>query len=412
MKAITEEIKEDDIEAIKLEKTFFQQCKKDINDYPPLNAEGAILKNIMVEFESILGQPFPLLKKDFETTKPTPEALGKALGYMSGKYGLGTFIDNMVYTNTRNPDKGYSVYLDAGYFATDKFYKMGLPDMFMPFLIETELENFLRISSDEAIDKDALLKEAAQFFLIEVALKQSYTPVPIDGRNATQRYPVMTLGEAIEAFNGPIDIRSYLEGFVSQIPEVKDKVTNDKYEIVILDPVNFFNFLQAFNKLPDLGVTTKNLVNYLYYAAMQVNGGSFLPPAKKETLNMANLEGFDPNNRTELLKRMKYERKLPKDPISGIHYPESKVPLEQDQRLLVEGITQVDVECYQMTSSLFQEANNALFVKATYPVEEKRTEDRKGVAKFVDSILIGFRTMLDQLEWMRKDSKEVKLSIL
>ncbi|PIO69593.1 hypothetical protein TELCIR_08573, partial [Teladorsagia circumcincta] len=51
-------------------------------------------------------------------------------------------------------------------------------------------------------------------------------------------------------------------------------------------------------------------------------------------------------------------------------------------------------------------ANARVFIDKIYPTSESRTQMRQNVAKIASSILIGFRSMLDQLDWMTAASKK------
>ncbi|KAK6059898.1 hypothetical protein COOONC_02450 [Cooperia oncophora] len=55
---------------------------------------------------------------------------------------------------------------------------------------------------------------------------------------------------------------------------------------------------------------------------------------------------------------------------------------------------------------LIQYANARVFIDKVYPSSESRTQMRANVAKVASSILIGFRSMLDQLDWMTAASKK------
>ncbi|CAD5214453.1 unnamed protein product [Bursaphelenchus xylophilus] len=384
-----------DSKVVALEKLIFAQCKQDLPRFDALNADAKVLKEIVADLESVLGQKFPLTANN--TAKAlTAEEIGKAMGFLSGKHGIGALLDVMVYTNVRAPEKGYSVYIGSGYYLLEGF--MGESEEEIVETVGGLILQYLNAVMDVSNETVANVKEEVKaFVMIEGLLIDSNNPSRRNPRNASERYHQITLKDLLESYPTPINFRSFLEGIVTSVPEAVEKVTSDTFDVGLSDPQNLRSFLEAFEELlarDDL--KPQNLINYLFYHVLMLQHGAFLPPAPA-TFGAAGAKDF--------YKKLLWERRLPKPETGGINFPESEIPLEKNPRLIAAGITELDIQCMQLVTAQMQEATNALFVEVTYPDKKKRLEDRLGVAKFADSIMVGFRTMLDQLNWMKPESK-------
>jgi hypothetical protein len=51
-----------------------------------------------------------------------------------------------------------------------------------------------------------------------------------------------------------------------------------------------------------------------------------------------------------------------------------------------------------------------VFVEAVFPDEVERNNTRYKIAKYAEAIGVSFRAMIDQLTWLKKESKKVGLN--
>jgi predicted metalloendopeptidase len=67
---------------------------------------------------------------------------------------------------------------------------------------------------------------------------------------------------------------------------------------------------------------------------------------------------------------------------------------------------QIDIACSEQTLESMQYANARVFIDQLFPTQTARDDIRKEVGKVAESILIGMRSMIDQISWMSQKSKQ------
>lgn len=361
------------------------------------------MKLIVKEFSDYTGIKFPWIDDNEVTTPLTGEQFGKAIGYLSGKEGINVLLRNMIYTNSRNPDKGYSVYFSTAYLKLSYYINKGDTEDQVAEKVQYAILRYIKAVTPDQVDRltPIILEEAKLFYQIEKLLLEP-PPKPFARRDYNKMFPPSTLKEASEKYpQTGINIKSYLEGFASQVAKAQTKVTKDTYDLVMMEEEELLLLLTRLSDInTKLSLKPTTLINYLFYNIMDYDFGAFLPSAVKK----------DPEL---LIKDLEWKREipeLPKKPKRHIQYPESKIPIHTTAAAKAAKIDKNDVTCYYEIKGKFEEAINALFTEIMYPNQKARDDTRQKVAKFINSINLGFRSMIDQLTWMTPETKVVSIS--
>lgn len=152
---------------------------------------------------------------------------------------------------------------------------------------------------------------------------------------------------------------------------------------ITMEPTKLNMLLTSLNKDNTLGITPRALVNYFYYRLVD-SLSEFLPapPAGNMIRPFVKIERQPVGRPRHVLPEdRKYERKL------------------------IEDLTEAQYSCAQETIDI-QYANARLFIDQIYPTATDRKNVREHVAKVASSIVIGFRSMIDQLNWMTPSTKK------
>ncbi|CAD5216049.1 unnamed protein product [Bursaphelenchus xylophilus] len=402
IKELRSSVQNEPVKALKYEKQIFQQCVKHLIDFEYLNKDGKIMTEIIEKLEKAVDIRFPLKYKEDYKIEITPEKIGKALGYLAGTESINVLVTPQIYTNMRFPDKGYTVYLLADRLLLSYYIANGDPEDEIAGRVSDDIIRYLNVvRTDTEGIREKIMEQAKSFIQIEKIIMESKINEPIDQRNMANKYATITLREYKEKYANSINIASYLEGFVNHSPEAIPKVTSDDFEIGLLQPNDFLNFTKAFETiLSNPTITSDNIANYIFYSVLVFNSKAYLPPAT----NVLHITSRHP---TEIVNKIAWKRKDPEE--------ENIVNTECGDEWInniasEDEISQIEDACFTFTIDMFVEATNKMFVKTVKKDDNTIEKERLEVAKMTDSIVIGFKNMLNQLEWLDKQSKSEALS--
>ncbi|KJH52725.1 peptidase family M13 [Dictyocaulus viviparus] len=228
-------------------------------------------------------------------------------------------------------------------------------------------------------DKDGALEHSRIVFLCEITdettrrqYERSYNPMTID--ELTKSYP-------------KINWYTFVREATSSAQNVSTRILNDTtYQYIVMEPKK----LKSLNDM--LGdpsfVSSRTVVNYIYYNVVSKNS-DFLPWETSSTYNINRIHLEHPflgRPRRRPQEKRKYERR-------------QQNSIDEAQR-----------SCAMEAVFKIPYANARVFIDKIYPTNKSRTFLRSHVAKIASSILIGFRSMLDQLNWMTPATKKAAYS--
>uniref|UniRef100_A0A1I7SFE4 Peptidase_M13_N domain-containing protein n=1 Tax=Bursaphelenchus xylophilus TaxID=6326 RepID=A0A1I7SFE4_BURXY len=386
VKSMIIDIKKGDNQAVKKAKTFYNKCRE---DYHKTYDDVDVAKAVVTEIEEVFGHKFSLQYNDSKNAIVTPEELSYIIGYLSGKYGQDIVVSSMIYTNSRHPNKGYSVYLAAEEFEEESKRKIRE--------IAKELNEYLQyIRNDIDEIQENVLEMATAFVQIEgqffAAARRSQD---LDMRNFSDIYSPITVKKFEEKYGTSFKVKSCLKGLVNLTPELEENITDDDFELTIEDETAFKNVTNELTAI--LQEHNEYLADYIFYRTIQMANQEF---------SLGVTRAMEEGQEVPRKRRKGWKRKLPKFPGQGIHYPKKDIDILSHPEAVALGLTAADLKCLQPTKELFNEALNHIFVKTIHPNDTERDDKRMEATKIVDSTLLGFRSMLDQLNWMDGKSKE------
>ncbi|CAD5209913.1 unnamed protein product [Bursaphelenchus okinawaensis] len=436
LKTLKKPMKDDENLAVKAVKTYFNKCKEETGKKLD---NVKVLKSVVKEIEDVFGHQFRLQCDNAEnstnpniqnsnSSQPSPVTstqLSYIMGYVSGKYSESVLVSSMIYTNSLNPSKPYSVYLSADGFFLDYDEPENMAQGIA--IVLNEYLQYVRNNTEDI--QDQIIEDAFAFVNLEADLIQASEPSKdLDRQNFSDVYTVMSIRKFEEEYGKTFDIKAYLSGLIALVPEVENTVLQDDYEVTIEDEEAFKRFVEELEKV--LKKYDKYLVDFIFYRTLIMANQEFVPGSTafdiiqfdqkidKSIRNFNNSSNFNnkkvlknknnnKNTPTNQKNKPIWKRRLPKFPSEGIRYPKKNLDLLSHPKASEEDVTFLDVRCLKPTREVFTESLNHIFVEAVYPNETTREKERLNAAKVVDSILLGFRSMLRQLSWMDESSKKI-----
>ncbi|KAK5983880.1 hypothetical protein GCK32_000837, partial [Trichostrongylus colubriformis] len=232
------------------------------------------------------------------------------------------------------------------------------------------------------LDQTTLANDAADIVNFDHLLAMTYSTDDTTRRQFDRSYNPMTINQLLQTYP-KISWHTFTSEAVGSAQHVLQKLFSDPtYNYIVMEPAK----LQALHDM--LGnetiVSARTLVNYAYYHVVD-SLADFLPP------NTATEE-------SRSLRRLRIQR-----PPAG----KRRIRAEEKRflRKHYDDISQAQSDCAMETVFMLPFANGRVFIDKIYPTSESRTQMREHVAKVASSILIGFRSMLDQLNWMTPATK-------
>uniref|UniRef100_A0A0K0DLB5 Peptidase_M13 domain-containing protein n=1 Tax=Angiostrongylus cantonensis TaxID=6313 RepID=A0A0K0DLB5_ANGCA len=214
------------------------------------------------------------------------------------------------------------------------------------------------------LDFPTLLADAKAIVEFDHLLATTYSTDDTTRRHYDRSYNPMTIDKLSKTYSN-ISWTTFVSMATIKAQNVVERLLTDPaYQYIVMEP-------EKLQKLNDnLGdpsfVSSRTIVNYIYYHVVDANV-EYLP------WKQGSLENID--------------------------FFFTERPLLGRPRRIRQGET-------FFTLLIRTYANARVFIDKIYPTNESRIQLREHVAKMVSSILIGFRTMIDQLNWMTSATKK------
>ncbi|CAD6191977.1 unnamed protein product [Caenorhabditis auriculariae] len=381
---------------------FFNACVNALQNWNQLVADGAQVTNAINRyaaglpgsFASQTQFPFPMLNQNKDVTKwPSPIGLGYLIGQLAGFEGILTLISPYVDTNWKDPTgpDGFAFYLDQPttflpytYYiknwASSKASLTSRITATMQLLAQVQKVklNNATLSKDVAdiVQLDYLL--ATKYSTDETTRRQyerSYNPNTISQLNSA--YPSVSWHTLIPLSTGPA------ENATAKVLMPTKKGTPYNF-FIVMEPVQLQKLLAALvDGNPD-GITPRALVNYFYYRLVDAYS-DYLPWPSSASESV--------RSRVAIVK-------------GHLGKPKHVVPEKQKAaKRQIDDISAAQTNCAFQTVDMMMYANARVLIDKIYPDNSSRVNVREHVAKVASSIVIGFRSMIDQLNWMTPATK-------
>uniref|UniRef100_A0AC35U683 Peptidase_M13_N domain-containing protein n=1 Tax=Rhabditophanes sp. KR3021 TaxID=114890 RepID=A0AC35U683_9BILA len=370
---------------------YFNSCVTYYTSGRQIIQDGSVVKKMYADLTANLG-PFPAFSAISPKTFPDPTTLGKLLGYLSGSQQTETFVTAGVDTNWKQPSQGYSFYLDQATLSFPEAFYIKAWALTRPSLkgdiinLLTQLQNILGLP----ISADTMDSDAEDFLNMEYAIATTMTTSDDVRRQSARSYNPMTVLTAQTAFP-QIDMTAYLKNAAINAPAgVSDRMTLDtSFKIIVSEPKMIPTILNAItnNQTPVANFSPRAFYNYLFIRVL-FNNEQYFPdvhPANKErkTLRKLLLEKKESSKRTGVYRKKTTAQPTNRDAATDYF----------------KGV------CIEQSMSDLQYANARAFVDNIYPDAQSRLDIRNNVGTIITSILNGFESMLDGLDWMQQSTK-------
>ncbi|CEF59626.1 Phosphate-regulating neutral endopeptidase [Strongyloides ratti] len=373
---------------LKMLKKYFNKCVDfQTNPGSYLN-NGSVIKSIYQNIQNNIKTPFPLLnQKSNQPSVPSSNELGRVIGLISGVYQSDTFITGYTDTNWKHPSKGYSFFIDqptltysSTYYnkvwnSTDLKAVQGTIDLM------NSLANIIGVN----LDQNILSKDINDIFNLEKMIASQMLTSDDVRRQYSRSYVPMTVSQATRTFPN-FNFTSYLNNVaVSASDDVKNYINSDNFKIIIMEGERLTQIIDALTNPSSTNYISPRLFyNYIYYRAL-IQQKDWFPI--DSSFKLRQLNDFE-NTKKQLFK------------YDGVRRRPKNDKVEQKD------LSYAEIACASYSMGDIQYANARAFVDGLYPTSNDRTTIRQNVGKLITSILSGFQSMLDGLDWMAQETKE------
>ncbi|VDK17426.1 unnamed protein product [Anisakis simplex] len=392
------------------------------------------------QYQQATGLPFPLLHQtEPDPAMPNRTLLAKAMGYLDGVFGTSSLISSFIDTNWKFPHstQGYMLFIDQSSLTLPiPVYKKLWNEQYSDYFTNMTMGMFNMIRP--GLDQAKLRTDVKAIYELEYTIAINVTTDEKTRRRFARSYNRYSLVEANAEFKF-IDWSQYFNQLSTYAdPDSQNKIRSNDFEFIIMEPSILHKLAEYIEKGK---FTPRTIVNYLYfrvakhYEAYLPNGAQQRDETVEKIYDIFGKDDFDMRP-----KRREWR------PIVG--------PLPRRNRRLLAGILD-EAMCIGLVNSNLDYASGRIFIDALFPNPAQRVSRfviayvnnmffhscfyskrikcfsdittilpsiqydvhdmmsslliqnkfRQNFADFTESILDGFRSMLDELEWMDRSSK-------
>ncbi|PIC47267.1 hypothetical protein B9Z55_006678 [Caenorhabditis nigoni] len=383
---------------VKQTRWYFDQCVYARQNWNTLVADGAVVTNAINAlaagtrgFEKQTQFPFPMLDQNTDvTTYPGNYGLGYLVGSLTAS-GVDTLISGGVDTNWKDPagPEGFAYLIDQpSTMAPNTYYLKDWDDLSYNLNVSmTKTMLLLAKVQGKTLDPTILAKDIQDIIHLDYVLATNFSTDDTTRRQYDRSYNPNTLAQLRAQYRDNIfSWHMFLPLSVGSAEHVLDKLLNgNSYNYyIVMEPAKINMLFDALNDQNKYGITPRAVVNYLYYRLVD------------------SLSNFLPWPTTTTLARP--FTKIAKQPVGR---PRHILPHERKYEIKqIDDISDAQASCAGETIDQMQYANARIFVDKIYPTADDRKNVREHVAKVASSIVIGFRSMIDQLNWMTSSTKK------
>ncbi|GMR52156.1 hypothetical protein PMAYCL1PPCAC_22351, partial [Pristionchus mayeri] len=326
------------------------------------------------------GVGFPALYPA-ETSKANAEQLSSFLGYSVSTSGVTTLVDVGVDTNWEDPHNekgGYALLVDQPATMFIPSFYVDLYDDYKDDIIDGIVDtinsgaNALGIKN---VDQTQARKDAVDVAQFDYDLATKYSTDETTRRQYERSYNPKTITD-LQALAPFLNWNTFLSKALSPIGNVVDA----SFVSIVME-VDKLALLNA--DITSGAIQSRTINNYLYITALN---GLTLPSASTKS---AHLKQF-------LREKRPINRKIRRD-------PKRRDPVKAMLEMIT---TPKESICQALVNGLVMWADTRVFVDATYPTADAKKAVRDQAGAMINAILAGFRSQVDQLDWMDATSKQ------
>ncbi|KAI1730234.1 peptidase family m13 domain-containing protein [Ditylenchus destructor] len=377
-----------EIEPVEMAKRFYSMCSSDEaynNTFAMLYYNG---------FKRASRLPFPAFDRPDAINWPSPQQLGRGIGFLSGQAFMDTLLSFKVDTNWVDPDgtEPYLLYVDQSNLWYSLLYYKNTTweseDYWHNDTVRWTLYNFANLTNTN-VSWDEIQVAADDFLHFEQSLANNFiTDKTVRDRNYTRSFNLVTVSEANQKYPF-FDFHEYFMALV--IPpgasrgtvdnRLANKISNQNFKFVTMEPNQLQNMNNAFRDNNEYGFTPRQLLNYLYVRVILENSEYIERPQQPS----------DQPNR-------KLSRKFLNRFASRIN-PNAKFTERSVGSIEHDGLIG-SYDCVKLTISAFEYPTARLFIdalSAQVPNIDNLLQSAQGL---FSNVVYAFRTMLDQIIWM------------
>uniref|UniRef100_A0A1I7ZNT4 Neprilysin n=1 Tax=Steinernema glaseri TaxID=37863 RepID=A0A1I7ZNT4_9BILA len=329
--------------------------------------------------------PFPLVDNTGAATTIDKDQLTKALGYLATT--ASTLISFNIDTNWRNPHSthAYMVYIDQPSLQTANVEYQPEPYKILREGLVKQTRDILTYVAgpsveNKNIDSAKIQKLAEQLVDFEQTLVLNYSTSDDIRRQQGRMYNLYTIKQAQAQWN----LINWQDFFTLAFTNSGLKGMNwNSFVFVINEPDQLTKLFSAIQSNRDPVINANVIANYIYYRAaltqQDYTPSALSLEAKLESLLNKKLGALG-NQKLGFLPRVQIE--------------EEDLSAQPANNRLCSNIVLGDIPY----------GHSRLFVDMMYPGQSYQAT-KQGVERVIDNILVGFRSMIDQLDWMTTSTK-------
>uniref|UniRef100_A0A915EDN2 Uncharacterized protein n=1 Tax=Ditylenchus dipsaci TaxID=166011 RepID=A0A915EDN2_9BILA len=412
-----DEIKDDNEAIYPLEqaKAFFRQCVDYSKSRLQIDQSEHLISKLLQQLSDEFGFFFPVYNQTYQPTWPNASELSRAIGYISGRLFANSLLSDYVDTHWKEPDsteQPYIMFIDQATTLMDPLvYHPRLWNSFQDDILEY-IHNLLEWTAEilgHETTWEQLHNASRQILDMDyIIATQLNTNESIRRGDFDRNYNFFSIEEAQQDFS-VVDWKKYFAELVYyapvQVQNIVNKMDGTGFGFSLMEPDALLRLQKVLKQDNDYGFTPKQLVNYLYFVVIWKYGDIIVPPSKKEEVMQRKVMSYVRQTHTS---KQSPRTQTPSSPIHSFnnkrlnsnHYddkvsPKSKVNV---------GWTEVD--CAYSTLDNMDVASGRLYIDHILPdVNDDRQRLRESAKKMLNGVLLGFRSMIDQLPWMSVETK-------
>uniref|UniRef100_A0A915AZ76 Uncharacterized protein n=1 Tax=Parascaris univalens TaxID=6257 RepID=A0A915AZ76_PARUN len=354
---------------------YFDTCKTAFSDWSAITRDASYVKSKLRSFQSVTRLPFPLLQQDStDLAVPNSTTLATAIGYLEGALQTATFLTSGIDTNWRHPQstQGYMLMVDQATLTYPASYYLKAWNLIKAEYRERVMTWMNQLTS--SLNQTQLSRDVEDMLNLELRFVTELMTDANTRRNFARSYNRYTVAQASAQYPF-LDWRIYLQEISAHADRsIQAVILHDDFEFNILEPA----------MLSKLGIylnsgqfTARAVVNYLNYRIVDTFG-SYMPAIRGKIYEKPEVRKSRVGHSRGIRRRSTSKFKL----------------------------TALDAACAALTMENMPYANARVFIDALYPTSNDRLAIRKNFGRLVENVIAGFRSMIDQLNWMRISSKK------
>ncbi|CAD5213279.1 unnamed protein product [Bursaphelenchus xylophilus] len=374
-------IQNDDGKAVQLQKLYVQKCIESYNS-TERQQDTTIVYGLVSDFRFYSKLPFPLADEETEFEWPSAPQLGKAIGYLNGRHGNEVLLKLAEAPNFLHTDKGWTFTVGPGRPILENYIKKNEREDGVNLVIE-RLTSYLEFPPNSTTDPEAIRDAANAIYDLEKNIYDALKTLPPPNGDQTDLRKGVEEVKLRDLKSDLIDFKSVIEGVLVDHQALVSRYTDKRLGLLKETNQGLETLLTTLAGLK-ARIPAKDILNYIYFAAINTDGGAYIPKSNAAPLQMMSASI---------------------NPTAAFFtsYSRPEIPLDPKKVEAANGI--YDGLCVTLSRIEFPEVNN-YWIKTMLGVDFKdyyKTVQEDG-ATLIDSVLLGYESLLAQADWVTSES--------